>query len=76
MSVTRKKLQRIGNSTGVVLPAELLRDAGLRPGDEVVMQAERGRLIITVLDPDFDDMVAAADRFVARHPNALQKLAE
>ncbi|GMV41943.1 MAG: hypothetical protein AMXMBFR64_36590 [Myxococcales bacterium] len=76
MSVARKKLQRIGNSTGVVLPAELLRDAGLRPGDEVVMQAERGRVVITALDPDFDDLVAAADRFVASHPNALRKLAE
>ena len=76
MSIARKKLQKIGNSTGIVLPAELLRDAGLRPGDEVVMQAERGRVIITVLDPDFDNMIAAADRFVARHPNALQKLAE
>ncbi len=40
------------------------------------MQAERGRVVITAFDPDFDGMVAAADRFVARHPNALQKLAE
>jgi antitoxin component of MazEF toxin-antitoxin module len=76
MGVARKKLQRIGNSTGVILPAKLLRDAGLRPGDAVLMQAERGRVVITALDPDFDDMVAAADRFVAHHPNALQKLAE
>jgi putative addiction module antidote len=76
MSVARKKLQKIGNSTGVVLPAELLREAGLQPGDEVVLQAERGRLVITVIDPDFDDLVAAADRFVSDHPNALRKLAE
>lgn len=76
MSVARKKLQRIGNSTGIVLPAALLREAGLRPGDEVVVQAERGRVTLSVLDPDFDAMVAAADRFVAHHPNALHELAE
>lgn len=76
MAVASKKLQRIGNSTGVILPADLLREAGLGPGDEVVIQAERGRVVITVLDPDFDDLVCAADRFVAAHPNALRKLAE
>jgi putative addiction module antidote len=76
MSVVRKKLQRMGNGTGVVLPAELLRDAGLRPGDEVVMQAEQGRVVITAFDADFNDLVAAADRFIAQHPNALKKLAE
>ena len=76
MAVASKKLQRIGNSTGVILPADLLREAGLGPGDEVVIQAERGRVVITVLDPDFDDLVCAADRFVAANPNALRKLAE
>lgn len=37
---------------------------------------EKGRVVITSLDPDFDALVAAADRFVADHPNALKKLAE
>lgn len=76
MTIARRKLQRIGESTGVVLPAELLLEAGLSAGDEVVVQAERGRVVIAAFDPDFDAMVAAADRFVALHPNALRKLAE
>ncbi|GEM_PF-686259 len=76
MGVARKKLQRIGNSTGLVLPVELLREAGMGRGEEVLLHVEDGRLIITRLDPAFDEMVAAADRFVAAHPNALRKLAE
>ena len=76
MAVAIRKLQRVGNSTGVVVPAEMLRDAGLASGDEVVVTSERGRLVITSLDSGFDEMVAAADRFVSRHPNALRKLAE
>lgn len=74
MSIAQKKLQRIGNSTGIVLSAEVLRDAGFQLGEEVIIVAERGRVVLTALDPGFDDMVAAADRFVGAHPNALKKL--
>jgi len=74
MPIAQKKLQRIGNSTGVVLSAELLREAGFHLGDEVLIQAERGRVVLTAIDPGFDEMVATADRFVSAHPNALKKL--
>lgn len=74
--LARKKLQRVGNSTGLVVPAEVLRAARLERGDEVVIQAEEGRLVVIRLDPDFDELVAAADRVVAQYPNALRKLAE
>ncbi|NOY24315.1 MAG: AbrB/MazE/SpoVT family DNA-binding domain-containing protein [Oligoflexia bacterium] len=76
MGVARKKLQRVGNSTGLVLPVEILRAAGMSRGEDVLLHAEEGRLVITRLDPQFDEMIAAADRFVAAHPNALRKLAE
>ncbi len=76
MSTATKKLQRIGNSTGVVLPSEMLKEAGLVAGDEVVIVARRGRFEIVALDPNFDAMLAAADQFIAEHPNALKKLGE
>ena len=76
MALTARRLQRIGNSTGLVLPAELLRASGMSRDDEVLVQAEEGRIVVTRIDPDFDAMVAAADRFVAAHPNAIKKLAE
>lgn len=76
MAIARQKLQRIGNGIGLLLPAELLRETGIGVGDEVLVQAERGRVVITPLVADFDEMVTAADRFVAQHPNALEKLGE
>jgi antitoxin component of MazEF toxin-antitoxin module len=76
MALVHKTLQRIGNSTGLVLTTDLLRDAGLERDDEVLVHAEAGRIVITRLDPNFDDLFAAADRFVAAHPNAIRKLAE
>ena len=39
-------------------------------------QSEDGCIVITRIDPAFDAMVAAADRFVGAHPNAIKKLAE
>ena len=44
--------------------------------DEVLIHAEAGRITITKLDPDFDRLMAVADRFVAAHPNAIRKLAQ
>jgi putative addiction module antidote len=76
MSLARRKLQKVGNSTGVVLPAPMLREAGLEAGDEVMVRHEDGRLVIVPLDTDFDDAVRAAEGFIADHPNALKKLAE
>lgn len=76
MPLAARKLQRVGNSTGILLPADLLRASGMARDDEVLVQAEEGRIVITRIDPAFDAMVAAADRFVAAHPNAIKKLAE
>lgn len=76
MPIAARKLQRVGNSTGILLPAELLRASGMSRDDEVLVQAEEGRIVITRIDPAFDAMVAAADRFVTAHPNAIKKLAE
>lgn len=76
MAVAIKRLQRVGNSTGIVLPPEILKVAGLGRSDEVVVHVEAGVITLRRLDPDFDKLVAAADRFVAAYPNALRKLGQ
>ena len=76
MAFHQRKLQKIGNSIGVLIPADLLQKAGFARDAQVILLAERGKLTITALDPDFDEMVAAAERFTQRHANALTKLAQ
>lgn len=76
MSLARRKLQKIGNSTGVTIPADMLVEAKMRRGAEVMVSVEPGRVTLTLIDNEFDRAVAAAERFIARHPNALRKLAE
>jgi putative addiction module antidote len=76
MAMTQKKLQRVGNSTGLVLPADILTAAGLQRGSEVVVHAEKGRVVLTLVEPEFDAMCALADAVIADHPNALRKLGQ
>lgn len=76
MPLAQRKLQRVGNSTGVILPAEVLAEAGLRRGSEVVVHAEKGRVTLTLVDPDFDALCAIAESVIADHPNALRKLGQ
>ena len=40
--LARKRLQRVGNSTGLVLTSELLRAAKLARGGDVIVHAEDG----------------------------------
>ncbi|MBI5611026.1 MAG: hypothetical protein HY902_19295 [Deltaproteobacteria bacterium] len=76
MPLAQRKLQRVGNSTGVVLPAEILAESGLYRGAEVLVHAEKGRVTLTLVDPEFDDLCAIAQGVIADHPNALKKLGE
>ena len=76
MAVARRRLQKIGNSTGVVVPAEMLREMGLAAGDEVVVRSEQGKLTVVPFDVEFDEQMAAAERFITDRANAMRKLAE
>ena len=76
MSTATKNLQKIGNSTGLVIPADMLKASGLSVGDEVVIAQRDSGFEIIPINSEFDAMCAAADRFIARHPNALKKLGE
>ena len=40
-------LRNIGNSKGVVLPAQLLRELGMQEGDRLDVVASDGKLVIT-----------------------------
>ncbi len=76
MTIIKKKLQRIGNSTGLVLPADVLTKAGMSRDDEVILHVEDGRVTVSKVDTNFDECVALADDFIAQYANALTKLAQ
>ncbi len=76
MALAHKTVQRVGNSTGVILPPEILAEAGLERGDEIVIVAERGKVIISPRVPIREEVMAAADAVIARYDDVFRKLAQ
>ncbi|MBU9710451.1 AbrB/MazE/SpoVT family DNA-binding domain-containing protein [Evansella tamaricis] len=46
MEQFERKVTKIGNSFGITLPAELLREVGLAQGDDVQVEVKDGKIIL------------------------------
>lgn len=70
------KLIPIGNSTGVILPRELLRDLGAEQGDTLFPVRTPNGVELRRADPEFiEDMELARDIMRERR-NVLRELAK
>lgn len=70
------KVTTVGNSTGVVLPRELLEKLRVGRGDSLyVVETPRG-IELTPFDPEFAAQMETAERIMREDRNALRKLAE
>lgn len=75
--MTKKlKLRKIGNSTGVVLPRELLDKLRVGPGDEVTVLETPDGITLTGYDPEFSRQMEVAEDIMRRRRHLLRKLAE
>ncbi len=75
--MTRKlKLTTIGNSTGVVLPKELLEKLRVQRGDELMVLETPDGIKLTPFDPVFAQQMEVAERVMRKRRNLLKKLAE
>lgn len=70
------KLIKIGNSTGIILPKEVLAHLNLSQGDEVSVVKHADGISLKSADPDFDQQMAIARGVMARYRNALRELAK
>ena len=70
------KLTRIGNSTGVTLPKEVLDSLHAVRGDTVHLTKTPDGFQISAYDPEFADQVEVAEAVMRRRRNVLKKLAE
>ncbi len=70
------KLTTVGNSTGIILPRELLERLRLKKGDTLhVLETPTG-LELTSFDPEMGRQMDVAERVMRRRRNLLKKLAE
>ena len=70
------KLTTIGNSTGIVLPKELLERMHVQKGDLLHVLEVPGGISLTPLNPELAQQMDVAEGVMRRRRNLLSKLAE
>jgi len=70
------KLIKAGNSTGVILPKDVLAKLGVEAGDLLDLSDVPGGITITRHDDGFAAQMEAAREVMKRRRNALRELAQ
>ena len=70
------KLTAIGNSTGVVLPKEILQRLRVDQGDTLYVVETPTGIELTPCNPDFAAQIEEAERVMREDQDALRKLAQ
>jgi putative addiction module antidote len=70
------KIQKIGNSAGVILPKELLAHLEVEVGQIVSVIKTPNGIELRAPDTDFDAQMAAARDVMTRRRRALRELAK
>lgn len=70
------ELKKIGNSTGLILPKELLARLGLEQGDQLVVSETPHGFTVSKSDETFDKGLEIARRAMRTYHNTLKELAK
>lgn len=70
------EIKKIGNSTGLILPKELLARLGLEQGDEVMVTETSDGFAVTRGDAVFEKGIEIARKAMKMYRNALKELAK
>lgn len=70
-------VKKIGNSTGLILPKELLARLGLEPGDELHAAPDgAGGLRLSPYDPNFERSMSLVEEIMDEYRDTLRELAK
>jgi putative addiction module antidote len=70
------KLIAIGNSTGVILPKDILARLRVDQGDTLYVSEGPNGFELRIHDPEFEEQMAAAREVMKRRRKALHELAK
>ncbi|NCA10799.1 AbrB/MazE/SpoVT family DNA-binding domain-containing protein [bacterium] len=71
------KIRRVGNSLGVIIPAEALALLNVKEGDPLYLtEAAEGSVRLSAEQPGFAEKSALADDLIQRYRNAFKELAK
>ncbi len=72
----RLEVKKIGNSTGLILPKELLQELNLAQGDWVYVKPHPGGFTLTPYDPEFAESMKLVDEIMDEYRDTLRELAK
>ena len=70
------KLTKVGNSTGLTLPRDVLAAADLQRGDAVAVEVRDGRIEISKTDDSYNRAMDIGRRFSARYRRTMDILSK
>lgn len=70
------KITRIGNSSGVILPKELLARLRMEKGDELYAMETPDGIKLTLYDPKLAAQIDVAEQIMREDRHVLHKLAQ
>lgn len=74
---TTRRLQKVGGSIALTIPAEMARELALAPGSEVRLRSEGGRLLMDPVSPrPRQEVVEFMARFMDEYDADLRSLAD
>ncbi|MFT3787791.1 MAG: AbrB/MazE/SpoVT family DNA-binding domain-containing protein [Tepidisphaeraceae bacterium] len=73
---TTVKLTTIGNSTGIILPKELLEKLRVQKGDTLFVLDTPNGIELTAFDEEMATQMDVAERVMRKRRTLLKKLAE
>lgn len=76
MTTKTLKLTQIGNSTGVILPREILDRLRVERGDVLSVVETPDGVELTAYDPDFASQMEVAERVMREDRDVLRLLGE
>lgn len=69
-------IRRIGNSSGLTIPKDILERLRLQAGDRVhLIETDEG-LLVTPYDPDFEEAIEIYEEGARRYRNAMRELSK
>jgi putative addiction module antidote len=74
--LVKLKITTIGSSAGIVLPKEVLSRLRVAKGDTVFFTESPDGFRITTYDPEFEEQMNHARKFMRQRRDALRELAK
>ena len=70
------KVEKVGESLGIVLPQEILEELNLREGDRLSMTQTPDGVLVAVGESEFEKAIAIYRKGREKYKNALRELAK